>query len=119
MLYRPILEFLEKRSQSLKQGFLNASGDRQRIEEIDLEIRNILESAKREAKEIKALALQDAQKKYDEGFERARSELESRFLENKKGLIEQNALLQAKLCEEREGFVVAIEQKINQLRSAQ
>lgn len=119
LLYRPILAFMQKRDESLNGGILALDGDKKRMEEIDLEIQKILKDAKEEAREIRNLATQEAQKKYNESFERARVELENRFNESKKGLVSQQEALHHALKNEAQCFGSLIEDKIAQMRSVQ
>lgn len=118
-LYRPILGFIKKRDESLKSAQSALNKNQEKAKEIQIEIQKLLFDAKQEAKEIKDQAMQEAQKKYNESFERAKNELELRFNEQKEILITQQKMLQKKLIEEIHSFETLIQNKITQGRSIQ
>ncbi len=79
MLYKPLLEFIDKRNDSIERDLKNASKNTSDVEAYYKEADQIILQAKAEAGKIREVALSEAKEIATKKVELKRSELESKY----------------------------------------
>jgi len=79
MLYKPLLEFIDKRNDSIERDLKNASKNTIDVEAYYKEADQIILQAKAEAGKIREVALSEAKEIATKKVELKRSELESKY----------------------------------------
>ncbi|MBL0686594.1 MAG: F0F1 ATP synthase subunit B' [Sulfurospirillum sp.] len=79
VLYRPLLEFIDKRNNSIERDLKNANENTSDIEVYHKEVDQIMSNAKIKAGKIREVALSDAKVISTKKIEKKRSELEEKY----------------------------------------
>lgn len=114
-LYRPILDFMAKREEMFSSETSKLDEEKGKIARLHKEAQELIANARHEARIIRELANKEAGAKYEESFERAKNEIEARFIESKKILDEQRSVLREELVSKIPLFQQEIENRIKEM----
>lgn len=96
-LYRPMLAFIQQRECLLGENARGIEEQKAEIESLRAEIEQVLVEAKDEAKQIKDLAISQAQALYDEKFCKTKADLDARYQGLLNELKEKQMLIRSEL----------------------
>lgn len=114
-LYRPLLQFMEKREKMLQKESSKLQAGQERIKELYHQSHLVVDRAKEEARLIRLAATQEATAKYKKKLEEVRHQAEERFLKLSGALEEQRLLLREELRENVPLFKQTFEDKIKKI----
>lgn len=110
--YRPMLEFLEKRTKRIESGLRDAKLATQKLSEIEAKEREALELARKESSAIVANARESAEKIADKIMFESREESERILSEARKKVEAERESMRADMKQELAGLVLLATEKV-------
>lgn len=117
-LYQPLLSFMDARNAMIKKDLDNATGNNSEIDEINKQIEETLESARKEAAGLKEKAILEARVGYDEALQKARESYDKELADFKAQLEEQKQALKQSLMREMPSFQKSLQAKFRAMEGA-
>lgn len=114
-LYQPILGFMDARDEKIKNDLANIDGNDSQIAHIDVEIRVILDEARKEAGAIKESALNEAKADYANNIERLKSENDTNLSARLQALQKEKEELKSALLAQMPEFQNALNRKLQNI----
>jgi F-type H+-transporting ATPase subunit b len=115
VLYKPLLEFMAKREESIKRDLDNASKNTQEVASFHKEAESIISKAKAEAVEMKTKALDEIKSEVSTQIEAKKSELDTKYASFLEGLSEERVSLKNQLLSQMPLFKDGLKIKLSQL----
>jgi F-type H+-transporting ATPase subunit b len=115
MLYKPLIEFMDNRNESVKKDLENAGKNTSDVEAYFKEADQIILQAKAEAGKIREAALKEAKELAAKKVEQKKSELEEEYLSFLKDLDAQKAEFSEGLATQMPVFKDSIKAKLSQI----
>lgn len=115
MLYKPLIEFMDNRNESVKQDLENAGKNTSDVEAYFKEADQIILQAKAEAGKIREAALKEAKELAAKKVEQKKSELEEEYLAFLKDLDAEKAEFSEGLAAQMPVFKDSIKAKLSQI----
>ncbi|MDE5592096.1 MAG: DUF244 domain-containing protein [Helicobacter sp.] len=115
VLYRPLLQFMDAREDSIKRDNEGIRGDMTEIKALQEEIERILESAKKEASLIKERAQQNAKQNAEMKIAQKQEELNNKYQEFILNLESQKSHLRESLFAQIPDFRQTLANKLSRL----
>jgi F-type H+-transporting ATPase subunit b len=115
VLYKPLLEFMAKREESIKRDLDNASKNTQEVASFHKEAESIISKAKAEAVEMKTKALDEIKSEISAQIEAKKSELDTKYASFLEGLSEERVSLKNQLLSQMPLFKDGLKIKLSQL----
>lgn len=114
-LYKPLITFMDNRTNSIKNDLENVDSNTQEVENLHKEADRIILEAKKEAAKIKDAALEEARLQADAKIASKKTELDSRFAEFITNLNEEKVNLKNSLLSQMPLFKESLKAKLSQL----
>lgn len=114
-LFEPLLLFMEKRNQSINQDVQEIKDSTDEVEHINNEIQEILNQARKQAKQITEEALSEAKNVYDAKMARYKAENQVKMEEFSKKLENEKMFLKLELLKQKSLFQDTLKAKIRQI----
>ena len=110
--YRPMLEFLEKRTEKIESGLRDAELAAEKLAEIEAKEREVLDEARKESAAIVARARESAEKTADRIMIESRKESERILAETRKKIEAERESARADMKRELAGLVMLATEKV-------
>ena len=110
--YRPMLEFLEKRTKRIESGLRDAKRAAEKLSEIEAKEREVLEEARKESAAIVARARESAERIADKVMIESREESERILIETRKKVDAERESMRAEMKRELAGLVLLATEKV-------
>ena len=110
--YRPMLEFLEKRTKRIESGLRDAKRATEKLSEIEAKEREVLEEARKESTAMIARARESAEKTAEKIMIESREESERVLNETRKKIGAERESMRAEMKRELAGLVLLATEKV-------
>ncbi len=114
-LFKPLIHFMEKRNESISQDVQEIKDSANEVEYINKEIQEILNQARKQAKQMTEEALSEAKAVYDTKMTRHRAENQAKMENFIKKLEEEKLVLKTELLKQKTSFQDALKIKVQQI----
>jgi F-type H+-transporting ATPase subunit b len=115
ILYRPLLEFMQKRDDSIASDYENAGKNSSDVEAYHKEAEQIIREAKAEAGAIRAQAIEAARENMIKKIEQRKAELEEEYTAFLEGLETERTEFKNSLLSHMPQYKESIKAKLNQI----
>ena len=114
-LFRPLLNFMQKRDESIYQDLQEITDSANEVEQIEREIVQILDQARKEARSMIEKAQSDARALYESKMAKYRADNQNKIDEFLRDLNLQKAELKAQVLADKSSLQGALKAKIGQI----
>lgn len=114
-LYQPILGFMDARDDMIKNDLANIDGNDSEIARIDSEIQSILESARKEASNIKESATLEAKNEHAKNIERLKTENDNNLIVFLESMQKEKEALKTALLSQIPAFKASLNDKLKNI----